>query len=1218
VLAERHEGLIGLTACLKGEVNQALLKEQIEDAEGTARLYRDIFGEGNFFLEVQNHDIPDELTAGRRMVDVSKATGIPLVVTNDFHYLDPVDAEAHDVLLAIGHGKTIDDPKRLRYRSEQMFLKSQEQMWRLFGSELPQALTTTRAIADRCNLELQYENRLPVFPLPEGERTAESFLDRLAEAGLVDRYGRVTPELKQRLDYELAVIAKLGFASYFLIVRDFIHFARSQKIGVGPGRGSVAGSLVAYCLRITDIDPIRYGLIFERFLNPERVSMPDIDLDFEDARRGEVIEYVRAKYGASSVSQIITFGRMKAKAVIKDVARVLGLPFSEGDRISKLIPDELGITLDQAIEKVPDLKALAARDDEYGKLIRCARGLEGMARHASVHAAGVLIAPGPLTDHVPVFRTNKDEITTQWDMRSCEKAGLLKMDFLGLRTMTVLDETARLVSRHDGVALDVPNLPLDDRATLDLLGRAQTVGVFQLESSGMRDLLRKLQPQKFEDVSAVVALYRPGPMEMIPNFLDGRHGRRLTDYGIPAIGEVLDETYGVMVYQEQVMTMASRVAGFSMSRADVLRKAMGKKDPKVMAAQEADFVSGAKANGIPEKKARALFKDIEKFAGYGFNKSHSAAYALLAYQTGYLKAHHPVAFMAANLSSEIGDSDRVAVLIEETRRMSIALKPPCVHASDWRFDLEGGAIRFGLGAVKNTGEAAIRAITRARAEGGPFKDLFDFAARVENRALNRRLVESLVQAGAFDALGPDRARLFACVPLALDWGARRRQEASAGQESLFGGGGHDAARLSTPPLPDVPPWNPLERAAREKEVLGFYLSGASAGFLCRRPEAPDLGHRRAPVAPGAGRPRARRRRRDRAAQDRDQEGRPDGVRHARGHVGLDRAPGFPRSLRALGPAPGRRRDRVGQGAGLRARHRGQEARRRGGAPVRGGAAQEPRLLRRAAGRRRLRRRARRARPPVHRAHGTVARVRRDDRAGRHHCGAALRPLPGRLRRGPARRLRRAPRPRALPLRSEALMAIKSARVKPAATMPDVTPPLAVPAPPSIDGAAAGSHAAEAPPPKPRARARKEGVLAGGPWLDFEKPVVELEQKIAELKSHAQGENLAIDKELAPLEARAEKLRHKVYDNLTRYQRVQLARHPRRPYLMDYVERLVTDWTELHGDRGFADDRAIVGGLGRFEGEPLLVVGTQKGRDTKENLLRRFGMANPRATARRCA
>jgi DNA polymerase-3 subunit alpha len=825
VLAEHHEGLIGLTACLKGEVNQALLKEHIEDAEGTARLYGEIFGEGNFFLEVQNHNIPDELTAGRRMVDVSKQTGIPLVVTNDFHYLNPADAEPHDVLLAIGHGKTIDDPKRLRYRSDQMFLKTQEQMWQLFGSELPAALTQTRAIADRCNLVLDYQNKLPVFPLPEGESSAEAFLARLAEAGLVERYGHVTPELRQRLDYELSVIAKLGFASYFLIVRDFIHFARSQGIGVGPGRGSVAGSLVSYVLRITDIDPIRYGLIFERFLNPERVSMPDIDLDFEDARRGEVIEYVREKYGAQSVSQIITFGRMKAKAVIRDVARVLGMPFAEGDRIAKLVPEELGITLDQAIEKVPDLKALAARDDEYGKLIRCARGLEGMARHASVHAAGVLIAPGPLTDHVPVFRTNKDEITTQWDMRSCEKAGLLKMDFLGLRTMTVLDETARLVDRHEGTKLDVPNLPLDDSATLDLLGRAQTVGVFQLESSGMRDLLRRLQPQKFEDVSAVVALYRPGPMEMIPNFLDGRHGRRQTDYGIAGTGEVLDETYGVMVYQEQVMTIASRVAGFSMSRADVLRKAMGKKDPKVMAAQEADFITGAKANGIPERKARVLFKDIEKFAGYGFNKSHSAAYALLAYQTGYLKAHHPVAFMAANLSSEIGDGDRIAVLIEETRRMGIALKPPCVHASTWRFDLEDGAIRFGLGAIKNTGEAAIAAIARALKEGGRFQSLFDFAARVENRALNRRLVESLVLAGAFDEFGVDRARLFAAVPLALDWGARRKQEASAGQESLFGGGTSDHAALTTPALPEVLPWGPLERAAREKEVLGFYLSG---------------------------------------------------------------------------------------------------------------------------------------------------------------------------------------------------------------------------------------------------------------------------------------------------------------------------------------------------------------------------------------------------------
>jgi DNA polymerase-3 subunit alpha len=828
VLAECSEGLIGLTACLKGEVNQALLKEHIEDATKTALLYRDIFGEGNFFLEVQNHGIPEELTAGRRMVDVAKSTGIPLVVTNDFHYLNPADAEPHDVLLAIGHGKTLDDPKRLRYRSDQMFFKSQEQMWQLFGSELPQALTNTRAIADRIDLKLDFENRLPVFPLPEGESSAEAYLRRLAEAGMTERYGNAPAEHRTRLEYELGVIAKLGFASYFLIVRDFIHFARSQGIGVGPGRGSVAGSLVAYCLRVTDIDPIRYNLIFERFLNPERISMPDIDLDFEDARRGEVIEYVRQKYGPKSVSQIITFGRMKAKAVIRDVARVLGLPFSEGDRIAKLVPDELNITLDEAIEKVPDLKAIAARDDEYGKLIRCARGLEGMARHASVHAAGVLIAPGPLTDHVPLYRSNKDEITTQWDMRACEKAGLLKMDFLGLRTMTVLDETVRLLARHEDVKLDISLLALDDKTTLDMLGRGQAVGVFQLESSGMRDLLRRLQPQKFEDVSAVVALYRPGPMEMIPQFLDGRHGRSRTDYGIPQVGDILDETYGVMVYQEQVMTIASRVAGFSMARADVLRKAMGKKDEKVMAEQEADFLSGARANGVPEKKARMLFRDIAKFAGYGFNKSHSAAYALLAYQTAYLKAHHPLAFMAANLSSEIGDADRIAVLVDEARRTGIKLLPPCVNRSAWRFDLEDGAIRFGLGAIKNTGEAAIAALARARKEGGPFADLFDLAGRLESRALNRRMLESLVQAGAFDAFGPDRARLFAAVPAALEWGQRRRQDAAAGQESLFGAGGAGAGtgvHVTAPGLPDVPAWGALERAGQEKDVLGFYLSG---------------------------------------------------------------------------------------------------------------------------------------------------------------------------------------------------------------------------------------------------------------------------------------------------------------------------------------------------------------------------------------------------------
>jgi DNA polymerase-3 subunit alpha len=826
-LADHHEGLIGLTSCLKGEVNQALLKEQLEGAEETARFYDGLFGRGNFYLEVQDHGIPEELTAGKRMVELARRTGIPLVVTNDFHYLNPADAEPHDVLLALGHGKTLADPKRLRYRSDQMYFKSQEEMARLFGAELSQAMANTRAIADRCELALDDRHKLPVFPLPPEEESAERYLAALAHQGLRERLAAPDRVYLERLDFELEVIARLGFASYFLIVRDFIHFARSRGIGVGPGRGSVAGSLVAWATRITDIDPIRYKLIFERFLNPERVSMPDIDLDFEDARRGEVIDYVRAKYGPESVSQIISFGRMKAKAVIRDVARVLGMPFSEGDRISKLVPERLGVTLADAIREVPDLAALEKRDDEYGKLLRCAKSLEGMARHATVHAAGVLIAPGPLVDHVPLFRSNRDEITTQWDMRACEKAGLLKMDFLGLRTMTVLDETQRLVRRHDGVAVDLVAAPLDDEATFALLGRGATVGVFQLESSGMRDVLRGLQPQRFEDITAVVALYRPGPMDYIPDFVDRRHGRKKTEYAIPALAEILDETYGVIVYQEQVMQIANSVAGFSMARADVLRKAMGKKDPVLLAAQEADFVAGAKGNGIAPAKAKALFKDVEKFAGYGFNKSHAAAYAMLAFQTAYLKAHHPAAFMAANLSSEIGDSDRIPVLVDEARRMGIPLLPPSVQRSAWRFDLEDGAIRFGLGGVKNVGENAVRAIEAARDAGGPFRDLHDFAARVAPRALNRRMVESLVQAGAFDEFGAERARLFAAVPLALEWGARRQDERARGQGSLFGGGGADepGVAVTTPALPAAEPWTDLERAAKEKEVLGFYVSG---------------------------------------------------------------------------------------------------------------------------------------------------------------------------------------------------------------------------------------------------------------------------------------------------------------------------------------------------------------------------------------------------------
>ncbi|HTK31588.1 MAG TPA: DNA polymerase III subunit alpha [Candidatus Saccharimonadaceae bacterium] len=823
ILSRYHDGLIALSACPKGEIASDLLDDNETRAAETALMYRDLFGAGNYFLEIQNHglEIEDRIRAG--VSRLASRTGIPLVATNDCHYLRHEHADAHDVLLCIQTGKTIDDPKRMRYTTDQVYFKSADEMRARFADQ-PEALRQSLDIAEMCNVQIHFgKPLLPAFPLPEGVESAEAHLQDLTWRELRTRYPEPGEDVRARVTYELDVICRMGFASYFLIVRDFIAFAKGKGIGVGPGRGSVAGSLVAYALHITDIDPLQHGLIFERFLNPERVSMPDIDIDFDDLRRGEVIEYVKKKYGDDNVTQIITFGTMGAKGVVRDVGRALGLAVAEVDRVAKLVPDGLGMTLERALELSPELKALPQRGPEYERLLTSARVLEGLARHASTHAAGVLITPGPLLDYVPLYRQKDESVTTQWDMKSVEKAGLLKMDFLGLRTLSVLEESVQLISRHHGLGVDLLGLPFDDAPAYRVFQDADTVAIFQFESSGMRDYLKRLKPTVFEDLIAMNALYRPGPMENIPYFIDCKHGRQVARYEHPDLEPILKGTYGVFVYQEQVMEAAHRLAGFSLSQADELRRAMGKKIASEMEAKRASFIEGCAKRRIPAGKAEKIFQTMEKFAGYGFNKGHSAAYALLAYQCAWLKAHYPAEFMAATLTSEMSDSARIVTLIEECRRLKLEILPPDVNRSDWKFTLEDGKIRFGLGAVRNVGQNAVEAMVAARAAGGPFADLFDLARRLDGRSVNRRALESLVASGACDGLGRERGALFAGAARALDHAAAVQRDLTSGQSSLFGGD-EGAVAVAAPPLPVVEPWSSRDRSAREKEVLGFYFS----------------------------------------------------------------------------------------------------------------------------------------------------------------------------------------------------------------------------------------------------------------------------------------------------------------------------------------------------------------------------------------------------------
>jgi DNA polymerase-3 subunit alpha len=835
LLAKHSKGLIALSACLRGAVTESVVDQKFDRARENAYRLRDIFGKQNFFLEIQDQGLEIEQGVNRELVRLSRETGIPLVATNDCHYLHHSDAHAQEVLLCIQTGKTMSEPNRMKFATDQFYFKSAVEMAQVFG-ELPDALNRTVDIASRCNVKIErIANPFPEFKIPEGH-TAGSYFEKVVREGFATRVPQLErlakagalanplSEYERRLTSEIEMIKKMRYEGYFLIVWDFIHYARGQDVPVGPGRGSAAGSLVSYALRITDVDPLQYNLLFERFLNPERVSMPDIDIDFCMRRRGEVIEYVTQKYGRANVAQIITFGTMAAKAAIKDVGRAMDIPYADVDRLAKMVPTTLNITLDEALKEAPQLKAAVSTDEKMKDLMAVAQRLEGLARHASTHAAGVVISPRPLTDVVPVYKTNRDEITTQYDMNALERVGLLKMDFLGLTTLTVLQDTVRMVEKNRGVKVDIDNLALNDEETYKLFTRGDTTAIFQFESHGMRDILRRYQPTRIEDLTALNALYRPGPIQggMIDDFIKRKHGTTKVTYELPQLKTILEETYGVILYQEQVMQIANVLASFSLGEADILRRAMGKKKKEEMAAQRAKFMAGCAGNKVPEKKAEKIFNLMEEFAGYGFNKSHSCAYALLAYQTAYLKTHYPVEFMAALLTSETGNAEKAVKYINEARGMSISILPPDVNESDLYFTPVGESIRFGLAAIKNVGENTAKAIRDSRLETGPFKSLYELCERIESRFLNKRVFESLIKSGAVDSLGP-RESMLASVDEALAAVQRATRIRESGQHGLFGGGSAPAQPAFE--LRDAEPWSEAERLASEYAMLGFYVSG---------------------------------------------------------------------------------------------------------------------------------------------------------------------------------------------------------------------------------------------------------------------------------------------------------------------------------------------------------------------------------------------------------
>ena len=845
LLAQHATGLIGLSSCLKGEVATGIRTEQHRKALEAAAAYRDILGRDNFFLEMQYQGIEEQQIVNKGLQPIANDLGLQLVATNDVHYLQDTDFKPHDILLCIGTGKTVNDVDRLRYHGDQFYLKSADEMARVFG-DFPEALQNTVRIAQRCNVDLtESGSYLPNFDVPEGF-TLDGYFEHIVRQGFAVRLPRLQElaasgalkytidEYERRLTYEIEMIKQMKYPGYFLITWDFIRYARERGIPVGPGRGSAAGSLVAYCLRITDVDPIAYDLIFERFLNPERVSLPDIDIDFCERRRGEVIEYVTSRYGRANVAQIITFGTMKARAVVRDVARVMDIPYADADRVAKAVPPALDMNLEKALAESPALKEMEQKDERVKELLAVARRLEGMTRHASVHAAGVVIAPKPLTEFVPLYKSQKDEIVTQWAMKDVERVGLLKMDFLGLSTLTLIQDALDEIKRTEGIEIDIDAIPLNDAKTYQLFSEGQTYGVFQFESSGMRELLRKAKPERLDDLIALNALYRPGPLKsgMVDDYISRKQGKTEVRYELAQLKPILQDTYGVIAYQEQVMRIAAVLAGFTMGQSDVLRKAMGKKDPKVMARQREAFVAGATKNGVSEKKATKIFDLMEFFAGYGFNKSHSTTYAWIAYQTAYLKANYPRHFMAALLTIEAANTDKLAMYLGECRELGVPILGPDVNRSELAFTVGPEGVRFGLCAVKNVGEGAVQSILAVRKERGTLDSLFTLCEHADLRLVNKRVLESLIKAGAFDSLAPDsdghtrraRARLFLAVDRALEHGGRQQRDRDKGQHQLFGGTSDDDGSMPVP-LSDALPWPEAQQLAGEKEALGFYMSG---------------------------------------------------------------------------------------------------------------------------------------------------------------------------------------------------------------------------------------------------------------------------------------------------------------------------------------------------------------------------------------------------------
>lgn len=822
LLKKYHEGIICLSACVAGEIPRALIQGNKAKAESLVQEYLNIFGKDNFFLEIQNHGLAEERISNAGLVELAQKYNIGLVATNDCHYVSRADSEFHDILLCIQMGKTIADPARMRFNSDDYYVKSPAEMAELF-KDYPEAIANTEKIAARCQVDFEFGHiQLPYYPIPSQYADDEAYLRALCEQALPDRYPKSSEAVIKRLDYELSIIHRMGYDSYFLIVWDFINYSRQHGIGVGPGRGSAAGSIVAYLLGITNLDPLKYELLFERFLNPDRVTMPDIDIDFDYIQRSKVIDYVKERYGYDHVAQIVTFGTMAAKGAVRDVGRVLNMPYSQVADIAKLIPNELKITLDKALKESADFRKLYDSDADVKKLIDLARKIEGLPRHSSTHAAGVVIARNPLTDYLPVA-VSEGTLVTEFDKDHVEELGLLKMDFLGLRTLTVINDTIANIKKNRQEVIDINAIPLADELTADMLCAGKTGAVFQMESSGMTNLVKDLAPRNFADLIPTVALYRPGPLGsgMVEDFIGGRHGTKEVTYMHPLLEPILKETFGVVLYQEQVMQIVQVLAGFSLGQADLLRRAMGKKKHEILLAQKENFLKGCAQNQIDADLATTIFDLLTHFADYGFNKSHSAAYALVAWQTAYLKAHYPAEFMAAMLTS-IMDTQKVPRYIELARRMELEILPPDINASMANFSVDHEAVRFGLAAVRNVGDAAIASIVEARQADGRFKSLLDFCKRIDTSTINKRMLESLIKCGAFDSLGAKRSQLLAIMDAAMSEAQREKRDAMNGQLGLFG---EDIGETYALKLPDIPEASMPERLNWEKENTGFYITG---------------------------------------------------------------------------------------------------------------------------------------------------------------------------------------------------------------------------------------------------------------------------------------------------------------------------------------------------------------------------------------------------------